>query len=127
MHPPWKDVQPSMACCAFAVFILLQLLAPFAGLRRRWFGASAMPANAAVSWSLSGQAAGAFEPGVAKSGPGLRVRLGKPLAVLLAIEIAVLAGFAIVTLAPEPAGVASAEEITWHALHDSWCRAFGAN
>jgi hypothetical protein len=42
-----------MACCAFAVFLAAQLLAPFVWLRQRLFGPAAPRPNRAVSWSFT--------------------------------------------------------------------------
>ncbi len=46
-----------MACCAFAVFLLSQLLLPLRWVRDRVFGAPIATANASVIWSPAAIAA----------------------------------------------------------------------
>jgi hypothetical protein len=101
-----------MACCAFAAFLLMQLLAPFVWLRDRFFGPRAERIDGAAAWSPGGAAVALPAP------PRIAWRRGLLFAV--AVEVAVLAvGYQVLvrsTPAPATAGM------TWtEALHASWC------
>jgi len=101
-----------MACCAFAAFLLMQLLAPFAWLRDRLFGPPAERIDGAAAWSLGHAAVALPAP------PRIAWRRGLLLAA--AVEVAVLAlGYqALMHATPAPAGAG----MTWsEALHASWC------
>jgi len=52
----------TMACCAFALYLLTQLLLPMRWLRDRLFGVPAPVASAAVGWSPGVVAARASRP-----------------------------------------------------------------
>ena len=99
-----------MACCAFAAFLLMQLLAPFVWVRDRLFGARVNPAAGAAAW-MPGAAAPAVRPAGA-----LTWRRG--LLYAAAVEVALLAaGYQV--LRPDPA---AADRMTLtEALHASWC------
>ena len=101
-----------MACCAFAVFVLSQLLAPFVWVRRRLFGERTAP-NDAVAWSLTDAA-------VATPAPSRRVsaRVRRVLFAAVAVELAIgVAAFAYV--APASTGDAWIEAA---AFDGAWCR-----
>jgi|AntDeeMinimDraft_5_1070356.scaffolds.fasta_scaffold19855_2 hypothetical protein len=104
-----------MACCAFAAFLLVQLLAPVSGplsaLRRRLFGT---PVPAA-----------AWRPGAAApvAPPRRRFPWRSVLAASLVLEISVVG----LWLGSTPA---TAGSVDYHALataHEAWCGAFGIN
>jgi len=101
-----------MACCAFAVFVLSQLLAPFVWLRRRLFGATTT-ANAAVAWS----------PGVATiASPRSSRWLHKTFFAAVAVEL-VIGAATLVYSAPR------VDTDTWveaTAFDGAWCRALVA-
>jgi hypothetical protein len=94
-----------MACCAFALYLLTQLLQPLRWLRDRLFGAPAAIPSASVAWS----------PGAALvPAPVRRVR-GK--AVLLAIIAAELVGVGFAAAAPAAANNAA----LFTEFHESLC------
>jgi hypothetical protein len=101
-----------MACCAFAVFVLSQLLAPFVWVRRRLFGERAK-ANSAVAWSLTGARVATND-----AAPRRVLRVRALLYAAVAIELAIGAvAFAYVV----PAHSAT----TWTeaaAFDGAWCR-----
>ena len=110
-----------MACCAFAVFLLTQLLAPFRFMRDRLIGVPAPALNPAVAWS----------PGAAAALPARGSRLGwRRLAIA-----AVVADLGIVGLASTPVAAAWLEtdrdtatsQSFAAALHNSICSALGRN
>lgn len=99
-----------MACCAFAIFVLSQLLAPFVAVRTRLFGARKTP-NAAVAWSLTDP------PARQQTKPTRAPRWRTALYVAVGLEIAVgVAAFAYVEPARDSAWVAAA------AFDGAWCR-----
>ena len=73
-----------MACCAFAVFLLSQLLLPLAKLREWLFGVPAAKADAAAAW----------RPGMAAESPR-SFRFGHALAVTACLELALVSGLAL--------------------------------
>ena len=100
-----------MACCAFAIFVLSQLLAPFVAMRTRLFGAREIP-NAAVAWSLTDppmrQARKARRP---------KPRWRTALYVAVGLEVAFgVAAFATIQPTRDTAWVAAA------AFDGAWCR-----
>jgi len=99
-----------VACCAFAAFLLMQLLAPFAWLRERLFGTPAERMSAAVAWNPGGAAAIA---------PARRTSSwGRGLLLLAVVEVAVIAaGYGY--LQADRHAVAQASLV--QALHASWC------
>jgi hypothetical protein len=101
-----------MACCAFAVFVLMQVTAPFVWLWERIFGRRATT-NAAVAWTF-------VEAGVASRGASSQtVSLRKGLLIALAFEVVVVVAAAQISVRAQT----SAEDSAWaEALHDSWCR-----
>ena len=104
-----------MACCAFAVILLLHLLAPLQGLRRRLFG-EPQRHNAAVAW----------RPGHAAT--AVPAATGRPrrwpwlLGLLVVFELA-LAG---TWLAGPTDDTRAAASYRWDAMAlapDAWCHA----
>jgi hypothetical protein len=96
-----------MACCAFAAFVLTQLLAPFVWARRHLFGDEQAP-NVAVSWSLSG--------GIAEARIKPR-RLHTAVYVAVVVELAAAVG-AVAYVAPR-------DDAAWveaAAFDGAWCR-----
>jgi hypothetical protein len=105
-----------MPCCAFAVFLVLQLLAPFAVLRRRLFG-ERDNRNPAAAWRY-GEPALAAVPAAARPD---RVSWRGKAALIVAAEVLALAG-AVWIVRPELAKPADPED--WEALvalHTVWC------
>lgn len=99
-----------MACCAFAAFLLMQLLAPFAWVRDRLFGAPGERVSAAVAWSPGGAAA--------MAPVRCTWRWGRGLLLLAGVELAVLgAGYGY--LQADQAADEQASLV--QALHASWC------
>jgi len=105
-----------MACCAFAVFVLSQLLAPFVWLRRRLFGDRVVP-NAAVAWSL-GDTGAAIESTAASVSRRVLTRARTLLYAAVAIELA-LGAAALAYVAPARGGEAWTEAA---AFEGAWCR-----
>lgn len=99
-----------MACCAFAIYMLSQLLLPLRWVRDRLFGAPATVASASVAWS----------PATVAAAPARR----RVSPWLLAVAFAELAGLGVAataaSLSPAPAAP-SASFFT--ALHSSICSA----
>lgn len=83
-----------MACCAFAVFVLGQLMAALAWLRRllprplRGAGSVEAEIDPVTSWQLLSAAAGALAP--APAGRGLSRGLRRSLLVAAGLELALL-------------------------------------
>ena len=106
-----------MACCAFAVFLLLNLMAPL-GWLRRFAGSRTRRANAAVAWRP-----GRADVSVGHAAPP---RWRRAVAGAVALELLMLVALGAYWLAPgQPAGSggpATVEE--WDAfvaLHTAWC------
>lgn len=76
-----------MACCAFAVLLLSQLLLPLAKLREWLFGAPVATTDKAAAW----------RPGMAAAheGPRRFQRFGKAIAVTACLEFALFTGLAL--------------------------------
>lgn len=105
-----------LACCAFAVFLLHQLLAPIVVLRERLFGKKARRANAAVMW-----APGAATVAPQRRGPALR----PTVALVLLLEILAVGGSAAAATLATQFAHRSVEQRLWTALHTSICHALG--
>jgi len=105
-----------MACCAFAVLLLLNLLAPFAALRRRLFG-EPVRRNAAVAWR-PGQTAPAAAGGSRLRGP---VRVTALLTAQLLVAAAALVYLQPAITAPASQAALPGDWQTLVALHGSWC------
>jgi hypothetical protein len=105
-----------LACCAFAVFLLNQLLMPFAILRERLWGKAPPRENAAVLW----------RPAPAVPAPRARRLAWRPaLIAILALETLAAAGsVAAATIAARRLAPV-AESPFLIALHASICRAVG--
>jgi len=105
-----------MACCAFAVYLLAQLLWPLRRLRDHLFGAPDIAVNAVVGWS----------PSMTAHSTPKRSRLRRGLALMVLFEAlglgAVMTAAVAVPAARAPVG-AEAQLMT--ALHSSICNAFG--
>ena len=100
-----------MACCAFAVFLLTQLLAPFLWMRRKLLGETRRD-NPAVAWS----------PGAPTSArPARRSRFRTALYVVVGLELAAGAAAFAWVLPPSPSAAASAAAIEAAAFDGSWC------
>ena len=106
-----RTFNTAMACCAFAVFVLSQLLAPFVWVRRRLFGEHAVP-NVAVAWSLGDAGSAPVAP--RRISPRARRVLFAAVAVELAIGVAAFA-----YVAPARTGDAWIEAA---AFDGAWCR-----
>jgi len=105
-----------LACCAFAVFLLQQLLAPFAWMARRLWGKPGARPNDVVAW----------RPGMGVT-PTLprRFRCRPALALVFAFEALVIGGsVAAATLAARGHAPPSEQQFL-NALHASICRAMG--
>lgn len=124
-----------MACCAFIVLVLLQLLAPFGALLARI--RPGRPArNAAVEWSL-------ISPSLQRRPlprPARRRGSGRLMAAALAIELLVAGGIGAALLAssataspptsaapsPDVPRSTAADPVGYAALHQAWCGTFDA-
>jgi hypothetical protein len=101
-----------MACCAFAVYLLGQLLLPLAWLRDRVLGVPAPVVSAAAAWS----------PGMEPPGRPVRGWLARGLWLLIGAEaLALLAGAAAMAMPAAAPGLA-----LYHAaMPAALCRALG--
>lgn len=109
-----------MACCAFAVLLLSQLLLPFQRLRSRFFGARDATPDAAAGW-IAGTA-----PPLAL--PRRRFALKRGFAVAAALELALLSGVALGGIAlPASAGEGTTAALLADIdlIHTTICRAVG--
>jgi hypothetical protein len=102
-----------MACCAFAVLVVSQLLAPFVWVRRRLFGEPAKT-NAVVAWSLTSSRAAANDAVPRRISPRAQTLWYAAVAIELAIGAAAL-GY----VAPARTGTAWVEAA---AFDGAWCR-----
>ena len=100
-----------MACCAFALYLLSQLLLPLRWVRDRLWGEPAATGSAAVGWSPAAAVAALPRP---------RRRLAPLLGLVLLAEAAGVAAAAAGVLTPAPVA-AQADFLT--ALHSSICSA----
>lgn len=101
-----------MACCAFAAFLLVTLLAPFGAMRRYLFGDRPVE-NAAAAWRAGGTMGG-------ETIVGWRHRSRAAVSFFLAAEIALAAGVGVYLMLPDR----SVTEDGWDALvahHTRWC------
>jgi hypothetical protein len=73
-----------MACCAFALYLLTQLLLPVRWLRDRLFGAPRQTASASVAWA----------PGMTVATPARRSRMKPVLLAIIAAEVLGVAAYA---------------------------------
>jgi hypothetical protein len=114
-----------MACCAFAVFLLSQLLLPFERVRALLFGEKAERDNPAAAWTF-----GIPSAAITPSFPSHRRRFAHALALAAGVELVFVAGaVAFVSTAQTPAEQQQAgmsEKAFLDALHNSICRTFGA-
>jgi hypothetical protein len=110
-----------MACCAFAAFLLVQLLAPFRAVRA-WFRGPRLPDNAAVAWRAGASAAAPVVRARSKRARGL-------FAAAVAIELALATAWGVhVNAGAGNAGASARAAATvagdWDALvalHTYWC------
>lgn len=103
-----------MACCAFAVFLLSQLLLPLRYLRVFFFGEPEARANAAAAWTPASLA-----PVKARR----RVSLTGSLAVAVCIDLLLMT--AAVSAGAFSAGKLPQELILIQGLHKSICHGLG--
>jgi hypothetical protein len=105
-----------LACCAFAVFLLNQLLLPLTFVRDRLWGKAASRPNDPVLWS----------PGAPAATATARSFTPRPalVAVLMIETLAIGGGVAAATLAAR-ASPPSPEQRFLDALHASICHAVG--
>lgn len=73
-----------MACCAFALYLLTQLLLPLRWLRDRLFGAPKQTMSASVAWA----------PGMPVVPPARRSRTRPVLLAIIAAEVLGVAAYA---------------------------------
>lgn len=107
-----------MACCAFAVLLLGQLLLPFRQLRGWLFGAPAARPDTAAGWT----------PGASPSLalPRTRFALKQSLAVAAALELALLSGVALGGMAlPALGGHGGSLMAEIDTIHTTICRVAG--
>lgn len=114
-----------MACCAFAVLLLSQLLLPLAQLRERLFGAPAARADKAAAW----------RPGmvaVTAGSPRRLPRFGRALAATACLELALFTGLALgamslpaLSSANEAAAPSSGVLADIEAIHTNICSKLG--
>lgn len=105
-----------LACCAFAVFLLNQLLVPVAFLRERLWGKGPARANSAVTWRPGASAA---------PSPARRLALRPAVVVVVLLETLAIGGsVAAATILSRDART-STERQFLDALHASICRAVG--
>jgi len=105
-----------LACCAFAVFLLHQLLWPVAFIRDRLFGKSPTRPNTSVMWSLGDTLA---------PRPARRRGLRPALAAIFLLEALAIGGSVAAATLAVRAGQGSAEHRLEQALHTAICRAIG--
>ena len=110
-----------MACCAFAVFLVMRLLAPFRALFRSIGLAPAPRVDRAVAWSPS---ATALAPPKRQQGrPGL---LSRPVLLAEALLLAGLAGPAVASTNPPATELSQAADPAIVALiHKNICTPLG--
>jgi hypothetical protein len=110
-----------MACCAFAAFLLVQLLTPFRAIRA-WFRGPSLPDNAAVAWR-------AGVPAAAKLTRTRRKRTRGLFAAAVVVELAIAVSWGVHVNSRDVAGrapvhAAAAVAGEWDALvalHTYWC------
>jgi hypothetical protein len=104
-----------MACCAFAVYLLSQLLWPLRWLRERLFGTSISPVSQAVAWS----------PNATNAQQRLSGWRWKPA--LMVLLIAEIAGLGVAASAASQTAARSGQPSVelLEALHKSLCSAIG--
>jgi len=105
-----------LACCAFAVFLLQQLLMPIAILRERLFGKKAPRANTAVLWTPESAVA---------APPWARTALRPTVVLVIVLEIFAVGGSVAAATLTTQSGRQSAEQKLLTALHTSICHALG--
>jgi hypothetical protein len=103
-----------MACCAFAVFLLTQLLVPFRWVHARIFGEPRSRPNAAVAWSPE-----AAKGGQERKAGGRSKAFGRGVAIAASLELLLMTGAVFV------ASDAVREPPFIEALHTSICHGLG--
>src|SRR5262245_4707937 len=106
-----------MACCAFAIFVVAQLLAPFVWLRRRLFGERSAP-NVAVAWTLQSAATSSTTTAAPRATAHPRARVRTAVLAAVVVELAIGVG-AVAHLAPHGTNDAWVEAA---AFAGAWCR-----
>src|SRR5258707_15574978 len=97
-----------LACCAFAVFLLNQLLLPFTFIRERVFGRGEARRNDAVAWT----------PGMAAATPDRRPgRLRPAMALIVAVEVLAIGGSVAAATLASRARTASSGQQLLDAMH----------
>jgi len=105
-----------LACCAFAVFLLNQLLLPLTFVRDRLWGKAASRPNDTVLWN----------PGTpAATAPTRRLALRPALVAVLMIETLAIGGGVAAATVVARASQPSPEQKFLDALHASICHAVG--
>lgn len=108
-----------MACCAFAVFLLMRLLAPLRAVLRLVGVPEAERKDAAVAWSPA--VAGPVRRTVAPGRPGL---LSRAVLAIEALLLAALAGPAVAS-APVPSPVSATDPAIIELIHKNICTPLG--
>jgi hypothetical protein len=112
-----------MACCAFAVFLLSQLLLPLERLRAWLFGEKAPLDNPAVAWTF------AESSSLAPSPAPRRHRVARAFAIAATAELAFVAGAVALVTNPEPPFAQTQPRMSeadfLDMLHRSICKTFG--
>jgi hypothetical protein len=113
-----------MACCAFAIFLLSQLLLPLQCVRDFLFGQEAERDNPAVAWTF-----GASTVAIATTNATRGRGTARAVAIALTAELLLVAGaFAVVTddeASPQTNATGMSDKTYLDALHRSICRSIG--
>lgn len=109
-----------MACCAFAVFLLMRLLAPLRAMMRALGLARAERKDAAVAWSLE-----TVTPAPKRAASSRRHGLlSRPVLAVEALLLAALAGPAVAS-APIPSPVSATDPAIIELIHKNICAPLG--
>ncbi|BEV00209.1 hypothetical protein [Novosphingobium olei] len=114
------EMDAPMACCAFAVFLLIRLLAPLRAMMRALGFARTERKDAAVAWSLA-TVTPAPKRAAASRRHGL---LSHPVLAVEALVLAALAGPAVAS-APLPASASATDPAIIALIHKNICAPLG--